>query len=96
MFKVVILPLAKKDILDAAQWYQKKQSGLGKRFTGEVREKVRFIGRNPMVYAKRYDDVRTAVLNKFPFLVHYTIENNIIVISAVLHTSRNPNIWETR
>ena len=98
MFNVVILPLAKKDIHDAAQWYQKKQSGLGKRFTGEVRGKVRFIGRNPMVYAKRYDDVRTAVLNTFPFLVHYTYDeiNNIIVISAVLHTSRNPNIWENR
>jgi hypothetical protein len=67
MFKVVILPLAKKDILEAAQWYQKKQTGLGKRFTGEVREKVKFIERNPMVYAKRYDDVRTAVLNTFPF-----------------------------
>jgi len=36
MVKVVILPLAKKDIRDAAQWYQKKQTGLGKRFIGEV------------------------------------------------------------
>lgn len=98
MFKVVVLHLAKKDILDAAQWYEKKQSGLGKRFTGEVREKVGFIGRNPMVCANRYDDVRTAVLNTFPFLIHYSIDetNNIIAISAVLHTSRNPNIWHNR
>lgn len=74
MLKGIILPLAKKDILDAAQWYQKKQPGLWKKFTGEVREKVKFIGRNPIVYFKRYDDVRT----------------------AVLHTSRNPDIWKNR
>jgi plasmid stabilization system protein ParE len=98
MFKVVILPQAKKDIHEAAQWYHTKQPGLGKRFTGEVRSKVNFIERNPMACAKKYDDVRTAVLNIFPFLVHYTIDEikNVIVISAVLHTSRNPNIWENR
>jgi len=98
MFKVVILPLAKKDIHKAAQWYHTKQPGLGKRFTGEVRSKVSFIERNPMVCAKKYDNVRTAVLNTFPFLIHYSIDEikKIIVISAVLHTSRNPKIWENR
>jgi plasmid stabilization system protein ParE len=98
MFKVVILPQAKKDIHEAAQWYHTKQPGLGKRFTSEVRSKVSFIERNPMACAKKYDDVRTAVLNIFPFLVHYTIDEikNVIVISAVLHTSRNSNIWENR
>lgn len=98
MFKVVILPLAKKDIHEAAKWYQTKQPGLGKRFTGEVRSKVSFIERNPLACAKKYDNVRTAVLHSFPFLVHYTIDEikNIILISAVLHTSRNPKIWENR
>jgi len=98
MFQVVILPLAKKDIHEAAQWYQTKQPGLGKKFVGEVRSKVSFIERNPMACAKKYDNVRTAVLNSFPFLVHYTIDEikNAIVISAVLHTSRNPKIWEKR
>ena len=98
MFKVVILPVAKKDIHEAAQWYKTKQLGLGKRFTREVRSKVSFIERNPMACAKKYDNVRTVVLNTFPFLIHYTIDEvkNIIVISAVLHTSRNPNIWLNR
>jgi plasmid stabilization system protein ParE len=98
MFKVVVLPLAKKDIYEAALWYQAKQSGLGKRFTGEVRSKVKFIERNPMACAKKYDNIRTAVLNSFPFLIHYTIDEtkNTIIISAVLHTSRNPKIWENR
>jgi plasmid stabilization system protein ParE len=98
MFKVIILPLTKKDIHEAAQWYQTKQPGLGKRFTGEVRSKVKYLERNPMTCAKKYDNVRTAVLNTFPFLVHYTIDEvkNIVVISAILHTSRNPKIWENR
>jgi len=59
---------------------------------------VGFIKENPKACAKKYDEVRTAVLNTFPFLIHYTIDQiqNIIVITAVLHTSRNPGIWENR
>ena len=43
MFKSIILPLAKEDIREAAKWYNKRQEGLGKRFTTEVRENVHFI-----------------------------------------------------
>ena len=98
MYKSVILPLAKEDIREAAKWYNGQQKGLGKRFTAEVREKVHFIRQNPKATNVRYNSVRTAVLNVFPFMIHFTIEekNKTIVISAVLHTSRDPEIWKTR
>lgn len=98
MYKFIILPPAKEDIREAALWYSKRQEGFGKRFTAEVREKVHFIRQNPMASNVRYDGVRTAVLNVFPFMIHFTIEekNKTIVISAVLHTSRNPELWKNR
>lgn len=37
MYKVIISPLAKQDIKDAAHWYDDKQAGLGKRFTNHIR-----------------------------------------------------------
>jgi hypothetical protein len=43
MYKSIILPLALLDIMESAHWYNKQQKGLGKRFTAQVREKVRFI-----------------------------------------------------
>lgn len=97
MYKSVILLLAKEDIREAAKWYNKRQEGLGKRFTAEVREKVHFIRQNPETSIIRYDNVRTAVLNVFPFMVHYTVDKKIetVIISAVLHTSRNPELWDS-
>ncbi len=91
MHKSIILPLAKENIREAALWYSNCQEGLGKRFTAEVREKVNFIRQNPKASNVRYDGVRTAVLNVFPFMVHFTIDekNKTIIISAVLHTSRD-------
>ena len=98
MHKSIILPLAKADIREAALWYNEKQKGLGKRFTAEVREKVHFIKQNPKASNVRYDSVRTAVLNVFPFMIHYTINesNKTVIVSAVFHTSRNPDVWNKR
>ncbi len=98
MYKSIILPLAKEDIREAAKWYNKQQKGLGKRFTAEVREKVQFIRQNPEASNMRYKNVRTAILNVFPFMIHYTIDekDETIIVSAVLHTSRNPELWKNR
>lgn len=98
MYKSAILPLAKEDIQEAALWYNKQQNGLGKRFTAEVREKVHFIIQNPKASNIRYKNVRTTVLNIFPFMIHFTIDekNKTVIISAVLHTSRDPELWKKR
>ncbi len=98
MSKSIILPLAKNDIREAALWYNKQSKGLGKRFTVEIREKIRYIKQNPKSCSIRYNDVRTTVLNVFPFMIHYTIDegNKTVIVSAVLHTSRNPGLWKKR
>jgi hypothetical protein len=77
--------------------YESKQKGLGKKFTFQVRQKIDFIKKNPDAFAIRYDDIRTAVLDVFPFMIHYTIDKSFktFIISSVLHTSRDPEIWNT-
>lgn len=44
------------------------------------------IKKNPFTRSLRYDTVRFAVVKKFPYAVHYTIDefNNLIKIQAVL------------
>ncbi|HRP88680.1 MAG TPA: type II toxin-antitoxin system RelE/ParE family toxin [Edaphocola sp.] len=96
MYKTFILPTTKADIKDAALWYNQQQSGLGKRFTKEVRAKVVDIKTNPLAYSVRYDDVRTAVVDVFPFMIHFIIENKNIIVTAVLNTSLNPDKWADR
>jgi plasmid stabilization system protein ParE len=98
MYKVIILPIAKQDIKEAATWYNKKQKGLGKRFTLQIRQKISLIKQEPFIAATRYNEVKTAVLDVFPYMVHYTIDESkkLIIISAVLHTSRNPDMWGSK
>lgn len=98
MYKSVILPLAKQDIKEAAGWYNERQPGLGKRFAEHLKKTVYYIRQNPKAIAIRYDDTRTILIDTFPYLIHFSIDDDkhIIIISAVLSTFRDPEIWKDR
>lgn len=98
MYKSIILPLARQDIKDAAKWYNDRKNGLGKRFIQHVRQKVHFIRQNPKAVAIRYKDTRTAVLDTFPYMIHFTVDDDkkLVIVSAVIGTYRDPDKWTER
>jgi plasmid stabilization system protein ParE len=92
-YKVVIIPDAKQDIKEAAKWYNERQKDLGKRFINSISKEITIIRNNPFLYEIRYQNVRTALAEMFPYLIHFSIYNELIVIKAVYHTSRNSDLW---
>lgn len=97
-YKKKTLPAAKEDIHKAAKWYNKARPGLGKEFTDRVRERVNDLIDNPFVCQVRYKEVHTAVLRQFPYMIHYTVnqQTKTIEVIAVLSTHRDPKIWNER
>jgi plasmid stabilization system protein ParE len=91
-YKVVLKPNAQADIKDTIAWYDLQKKGLGKTFYTYVVKKIKQLQSFPFSAQNRYKNVRTAVVEKFPFLIHYYVDDfqKTIVILAVLHTSRNP------
>ena len=98
MYKAILLSKAKEDIKYAALYYNDKQKGLGKRFTLQVRKTLGMLELFPEIYPIKYNDVRVAVLETFPYMLHYKTNNVLkqIIVIAVLHTSRNPEVWKKR
>ncbi len=97
-FKIKIDKDALSDIQEATDWYNQKMQGLGTRFQRQVKQQINSLKNNPESYGKRYANVRCMLIKKFPFLVHFTINESkhIVEIFAIIHTSRNPKIWEER
>jgi toxin ParE1/3/4 len=93
---IVLKSWAEDDILEAAKWYSEQQPDLGKRFSDAVYEKLIVISSNPNLFQKRYKQVRVAIVSSFPYAIYYIIEDNKIVVHAVLHAKRNPRIWKKR
>jgi plasmid stabilization system protein ParE len=41
-------------------------------------------------------NTRRALLKRFPYAVYFAVDNEIIVVLAVFHTSRDPESWRRR
>jgi len=98
VYKVVILPHAKQDLRDAKLWYESRVKGLGYRFLNDIKKKIEYIKFNPLASNIKYDKIHTNVLEIFPFMIHYIVENDTttITIIAVLHTSLDSEKWISR
>ena len=97
-YQILIDPLARIDMDKSIAWYNEQQPKLGKQFYRKVQSAVDLIKKSPYSFAIRYQDTRMAPVEKFPFRIHYTIdeEKRVIPILAVLHTSRHPNVGQAR
>lgn len=97
-FRIKIDPGALLDIQEATNWYNKQIAGLGSRFQKQVKQQINSLKVNAKSYGIRYSDVRCMTIKKFPFLVHFIIEDltGTVKVFAVIHTSRNPAIWKDK
>ena len=94
--EVRLRPEVEDDLLEAAVWYEEQCAGLGKDFLDEAAATLSRISASPSAYPILHRSTRRALLLRFPFGVFYCIEDNAIVVIAVLHGSRNPRNWRTR
>ena len=95
-YKLIITRSAQNDVLDAADWYENQQEGLGKAFMLSIEKKITLILKNPLAFAKIYYQIRKANTQKFPYSLFYKTEENEVVIFAVIHNSRDEKNWQDR
>src|SRR5262245_52810411 len=90
------LPEARDEYDQAADWYEQQRPGLGVDFIARVREVLQRIAANPRIHGVVYQDVRKAVVRRFPYVVLYREDQGEVVVISVFHTSRDPSIWQSR
>ena len=95
-YKIVIIEEAKLDFITALDWYKSIQPKLGDTFSNSFKESLKIIKSNPLLFQIRSDNTRVALIENFPYLIHFNSYENTIVIKAIFHTSRNTEIWIER
>jgi toxin ParE1/3/4 len=91
-----LLPEARAEFDASADWYERQKPGLGVAFVGRVRDVLNRISANPQLHAVVYQNVRKAVVQRFPFVVLYQEDGGEVLVISVFHTSRNPSVWKSR
>src|ERR1035437_139465 len=97
-FKVEFNPAFFEDIAQAVDWYNEKQHGLGDKLFNAVKKQTKKLRTSVLHYAIKYDDIRCMPIERFPYVVHYRVDEQtkIVKIEALFHTSRNPGLWDER
>lgn len=98
MYKIKIDEDALNDLKEIVIWYNDQVQNLGVRFHKQVKTQINSLKNQPYICSVRYEDVRCMLIKKFPFLIHYAIieESKVVEIYSIFHTSRNPQIWNSR
>ncbi len=94
--RVIFTPLARAEVLDAHDWYEARQVGLGVRFRDELEIVVVRLRENLAQFPAVLQDVRRARLRKFPYALFFREEADTITVIACFHGSRDPQRWERR
>jgi hypothetical protein len=88
-FILLVSPEAENDIDNAVHYYNSVSEGLGSEFVNVLDIYFAQIKKVPTASAVQYDEVRVKPIKVFPFTIHYTIENQQIVILKVFNTNQN-------
>lgn len=81
---------------DARVYYDAQREGLGARFSREVAATVRRVRELPLAWPEVDPPVRRALVNRFPYLLHYAVEGDTVLILGVYHAKRRPISWRDR
>ena len=96
-YQLLISQDARLDIFDAFLWYENQRDDLGFEFEFSLDEGFKKIVNNPLAFQKHYDNIHIHFIDRFPFGIHYLIEEDqIIRVFGVFHTSIDPNKWKVR
>ena len=93
---IVIRRKARIEFDEAFDWYEEQRVGLGVEFAGRVQAVFDRIAANPELHALVFRDVRKALIRPFPYSVIYRIRGGRVVVLAVFHNKRNPDVWKSR
>ena len=95
-FNFTYTDFAKNDLLHAAKWYEKQQTGLGLRFLNTVEVTLKLVDKIPEGYAQKLTinkiKLRFAPIDTFPYSVVYGYAPNKIeiVIFAIWPQKKQP------
>lgn len=87
---------AETDFEEAIRYYQQQQEGLGPKFAKAVKAAVKNLAEATRAAPAVYRDCRFRRVHKFPYLLIYRVENDVIHILAIAHQKRNLSYWHTR
>jgi plasmid stabilization system protein ParE len=94
---LVFHPLAERELIAAARFYETRASGLGANFIRQIERTLADVVVHPNAGSLFMGTtIRRRLLQRFPFGVVYEVETQNISVIAIMHLRRRPGYWKRR
>ena len=94
--RLIYHPHARAELVEAATYYESRVPGLGAQFREEANRTASKILEAPRRWRMIDEDVRRALIVRFPFAIYYRVFPDYVQILAVKHHKRHPDYWRHR
>jgi plasmid stabilization system protein ParE len=95
-FPLVFHPDVQQEVEEAHDWYEQQRAGLGGDFLAELEKVYQALQLTPQRHQVIYQDVRRALVRRFPYAVYYRVHADRVEVIAVQHSRRDPSSWQSR
>lgn len=89
-------PDAETELIEAAQYYERRVATLGVQFLDDADRAVSMILKTPERWRIIEQDVRSYLMPRFPYAIYYRALSDRVHILAFKHHSRHPDYWRYR
>ena len=89
-------PEAEAEFNEAVDFYEEVEPGLGLDFAYEIYKTVQLCVSYPFLWPEIENEIRRALVQRFPYGIMYSADDSAITILAVMHLKRHPDYWKTR
>ncbi len=87
---------AQEEFCQGAGFYEEQVEDLGERFIARVESAITRILAAPLMPRCFFEQCRKVRVEKFPYALIYTIDEQSIKIIALAHAKRHPDYWKDR
>ena len=94
--RLIYHPDAEAELIEAAQYYERRVATLGIQFLNDADRAVSMILETPQRWRIIEEDVRALLLPRFPYAIYYRAFSDYVHILAFKHHSQHPDYWRYR
>jgi plasmid stabilization system protein ParE len=97
-YRLLIFDEVLNDVKEAKEWYRNQHEGLELLFASAIEQCLNKLLQTPKSYSLRYKNVRIAHPKKFPYNIHFYVDESkkTVVVIAIIHNRRNPKTGSKR
>lgn len=93
-FKVRILDHATQEFREAFEYYKEINPKIAKKFFYYTNTALDDLKKNPF-YQIRYDEFRMKIVKKFPYIIHYIVDEKerTVLVYGIRNSYQNPETY---